>query len=78
MKFDDPRQTEVLSVDSLKIIDELSMQGRPLPAVINNASLKNEMDLVTSQTRNELRINAMANRVYKMVFLLTIMAMGKK
>ena len=51
-KFADPRQTELLTEDSLKIIDELSKQGRPLPQVINNATLKNEMELV-----NRLREN---------------------
>ena len=45
-QFTDPRQTEELNSYSLKVIDELYKQGRPLPRVINNESLKNEMDLV--------------------------------
>lgn len=41
----------------MKIIDELSKQGRPLPKVINNASLKNEIDIV-NQIRSRQRAEA--------------------
>ena len=39
-KFADPRQTEVLTRESLDIINELVAQQVPMPQVINNQNLK--------------------------------------
>ena len=43
--FADPRQTEKLTDRSLRIIEELDKMGHPLPPVVNNAALINELEI---------------------------------